>query len=1287
MGDTQLAGIHKLKCADDYSNWSFAMEHYLKDQDLWGCVVGTSNTYIENELKMNRAMSRIVNSVDPHVFSYIKKCKTSKDMWRVLRETFEGGGLNRKVSLLRTLVSVKLDDFCSTDEYVNKIFTTAEKLESLDFEVGSEWIGALLLAGLPEKYEPMIMGLESCGKTLTAEVVKAKILQEVIKGSNNPNEESVYLSKHYQKSNNKNYKKKFNKGPRCYKCNKYGHIAKNCRSKQEHSHLAQENEEQAIAWIISDKKINKNSNWYVDSGATQHMTSNKNLLQNYKLIEPKMVKTANGRMMKAIGQGTACISIHTHNSAKDIVLNNTLHVPELDPNLISVQKLTALGFSVNFNESSCDIINKNSQKIIASAYKSGNMYIFSTVKQENANLARSQEKCSPEMIALWHRRLAHLNRHDMVKLNSLATGYNVNGVNNEPCESCLKGKQSRLPFPKESERANTLLELVHSDICGPMEVPSVSGARYMLTFTDDYSRFTQVYFLKAKSEFFVHLQNFVTLVENQLNFKIKAIRSDNAMEYKDKKVQQYLMEKGIRWQSSCPYTPQQNGVAERKNRTIVEKARTILSEASAPKKLWAEASYTANYLINRSPSKALLNTTPFEMWSGKRPDLSHLKVFGCIAMVHIPKEQRKKWDEKSKTKVFVGYAETQKGYRLFDSSSNKITISRDVIFIENKMFFEKDMKENLITENRQIQEVFLPISEDSEENEIISNQEEQTESSEKDNIQETPKIRQTRTRKQPARLDDFILTLKKKEKEHKNIVEPNTWQEALKSEFKDEWYSSMKKEMECFEENQAFTLTDLPQEKTPIELRWVFQIKRDENDKIIKFRSRLVAKGFMQKPNVDYFQTFAPVVRYTTIRFLVTLSLKYNLTIYHLDVETAFLKSLLKEEIYAKQPEPFIVKNQESKVLKLNKAIYGLKQGSMAWHETFTSILFTIGLKQSAVDPCVYQYKNEKTKDWIIVAIYVDDQMVLTSSEKLKEDLVQKLSEKLKIKELGLLRYFLNIKFEVQREQKYFKMTQENYIANIVENFRLQDCNIKKTPLDASVKLEKIEDSPTVTSFPYAEGVGSCLYLSQTSRPDICYAATYLSSFNNDPRRVHIEALKHLIKYLKGTKTLALTLKNDQSDQIVGYSDADWANDIRDRKSVTGYIFFYNGSPISWSSKKQKTPATSTCQAEYQALSAACAEAQWLKQLITEFDPEVGTKPIIMKMDNNSAINLAMTSSYKANAKHIDVKHHYVRDLIKKEIIKIEHTSSEDMIADYLTKTLNSTKHHKCVTNTGLFEL
>lgn len=246
----------------------------------------------------------------------------------------------------------------------------------------------------------------------------------------------------------------------------------------------------------------------------------------------------------------------------------------------------------------------------------------------------------------------------------MASGIDYTDSKYSPCIACIEGKQSRLPFPKKSyTRASEKVGLIHSDLCGPMSVSSFSGARYLLTFIDDFTRMTFGYFIKTKDEVLPVFKIFKTLVENQANLKIKILRSDNGREYVNKQFQIYLQEHGIEHQTTVPYSPQQNGVAERANRTIMESGRCMLQDAGLDRRFWAEALNTSIFIKNKSPSKAVRGTTPEEKWSGNKVNLSNLRIFGCAAYSMIPKEKRKKLDAKSKLYIFVGYCGESKGYR------------------------------------------------------------------------------------------------------------------------------------------------------------------------------------------------------------------------------------------------------------------------------------------------------------------------------------------------------------------------------------------------------------------------------------------------------------------------------------------------------------------------------------------------------------------------------------------------------------------------------------------------
>ena len=279
--------------------------------------------------------------------------------------------------------------------------------------------------------------------------------------------------------------------------------------------------------------------------------------------------------------------------------------------------------------------------------------------------------------------MGHLNVASLKKLKQgVVSGVQFKDSEAENCVVCATGKQSRLPFPKDGHRADEILELVHTDICGPMEEASLAGSRYYLTFVDDKSRRVFVYFLKTKSEAEVlqAFDDFLEQAERQTGRKLKTLRSDNGKEYVNRGFQKRLRERGIRHQTSTEYTPEQNGLAERINRTLVERARCLLFEAKLPKSFWAEAVATAAYLVNRSPTKGH-DLTPEEAWTKRKPNLSHVRVFGAKVMAHVPKQQRRKWDPKSREAILVGFSELTKAYRLYDPSKKSVFNCRDVIII------------------------------------------------------------------------------------------------------------------------------------------------------------------------------------------------------------------------------------------------------------------------------------------------------------------------------------------------------------------------------------------------------------------------------------------------------------------------------------------------------------------------------------------------------------------------------------------------------------------------------
>ena len=470
----------------------------------------------------------------------------------------------------------------------------------------------------------------------------------------------------------------------------------------------------------------------------------------------------------------------------------------------------------------------------------------------------------------------------------------------------MKGKQVRVPFKESSnKRSQCALGLVHSDVCGPMSTPSVGGARYFLTFTDDYTRYSSVYFLRSKTEVPENFAEYEALVENQTGHKIKALWSDNGTEYVNERLSSMQRSCGIKHETTVPYSPQQNGVAVRLNRTLVERARSMLMESHLSVDLWAEAAATAVYLRNRSPTNALSAITPEEAWSGHKPDLRHLRVFRCRAFAKTPDAHRKKWNAKSQEFIFVGYCEETKGYRLVHPVTKKLTRSRDVVFFEHKFPVRGDSNVDPfpvshdangelqhssgdMLQQPSLTEITVEVGEsdlvggnpddpvlqnaDNEiDNQMHKHDDVSTFSQQQDSDEnfEVLTERPKRMRISNKRIfnDDYVINQVQLCKR-----DPVTVEEALKSSNAAEWQKAMEDEIQAHAENGTWTLSEVPTERKAIKCKWVFKTKLDANGCVEHHKARLVAKGCSQQQGIDFEETYSPVVRYSSIWLLMALA-------------------------------------------------------------------------------------------------------------------------------------------------------------------------------------------------------------------------------------------------------------------------------------------------------------------------------------------------------------------------------------------------------------------------------
>jgi transposase InsO family protein len=410
------------------------------------------------------------------------------------------------------------------------------------------------------------------------------------------------------------------------------------------------------------------------------MTGNRELLSSIDSSISSDITLGNDYLVKVQGRGTVPI-LTKQNVKKDI--SNVYHVPDLKHNLLSVGQLIEKGYKVLFEGVSCKIYDrKPSRKLISEIYMTPNRMFPLTLRTANLSQPYAQNASTMNETMVWHTRFGHLpfQSLSLLQKNSMVKGLPIFKEQIPPCESCILGKHKRTSFPQSSNQAKQHLELVHTDLCGPMQTESIGGSFYFLTFIDDFSRKIWIYFLRHKSETFTKFKEFKAEAEKQSGKFLKVLRSDGGGEYNSREFATFCKSQGIIMQATTRYTPQQNGVAERKNQTIMNMARTLLKEKYLSNTFWAEAVACSVYLLNRSPTTSLQMKVPQEAWSGTKLNVAHLRTFGCIAYAHIPSELRKKLDDRSEKCIFTGYSETSKAYRLYNPITKKLILSRDVQF-------------------------------------------------------------------------------------------------------------------------------------------------------------------------------------------------------------------------------------------------------------------------------------------------------------------------------------------------------------------------------------------------------------------------------------------------------------------------------------------------------------------------------------------------------------------------------------------------------------------------------
>ncbi|PWA96217.1 hypothetical protein CTI12_AA041970 [Artemisia annua] len=1103
-----------------------------------------------------------------------------------------------------------------------------------------------------------------------------------------------------------------------------------------------------IASVLIDFK----TLWVVDSGATDHVCISLTLMHNIHICtQPIFVTLPNGQQTQVTQIG----SVHI-NSA--ITLHDVLYIPSFSYNLLSVSKLgTHIPLSILFTPFSCYF--QDHHKRIAHGSLYNGLYI---IKQDSQGPSSTILSINNNNIALWHSRLGHPSHSVLQQIKHISVSKQCTS---HICDICPMAKQHALPFSSSSFHATSMFELIHVDLWGPYKYSTVNNCKYFLTIVDDYSRATWTYLLPSKAHTTSNIKTFHAFVQNHFNTSIKTIRSDNGSEFLNHNLTTFFQNHGIIHQTSCPYTPQQNSRVERKHKHLLEVARALRFQANIPIHLWGYCLITATYLINRLPCKPLNQKSPYELLYKTPPPLDHLKVFGCQASAH--QHPQDKFEPRAKPCVFIGYPTTQKGYLLYDVTTQKTFVSRHVRFNESVFPFQnKPSKTSPSTSSTSTPSDFThhqspqsltpepsisqsdhsnhssptpttpptpaspptptptpPLCTDPTPNNTPHNTNppshnspsptSSSHSTSQHTIPPTPPPpppppplrKSTRTSHLPQKLNDFQINLPYtrhttqsfikfhhskyinyhniKARTHRHLihninstVEPKSFTQASKNP---RWKEAVDKELHALHLNHTWEVVTLPIGKRAIGSKWVFRIKLHSDGTVEKYKARLVAKGYTQQEGTDYTETFAPVAKMVTIRTLLVTAVQQNWHIAQLDINNAFLHGDLHEEVYMELPQGYQPNTTlPNPVCKLKKSLYGLKQANRQWFSKLTTFLLNHGFIQSFADTSLLTYT--KGNDFLALVIYVDDILLTGNNSTLINHFKHQLDITFSIKDLGQLNYYLGIEF--LRNSQGITMSQRKYALELLHSAKVLDLKPAHIPIDPIVKLNDTDGEPLSDPSLYRATVGKLLYLTIT-RPDLSYAAHALSQFSHSPRTPHWKALIKVLRYIKLCPGQGLFISKASTLPLKAFCDSDWANCSATRRSVTGFCIFLGPNLISWQSKKQSVVSRSSTEAEYRALADCTCEITWLLSLLKDLRIKT-TSPVPIYCDNQSSIALASNPIQHARTKHIEIDCHFVREKIKNGTILPTFVSSKHQAADALTKGLNRSPFHNCISKYGM---
>ncbi|GJX80761.1 putative ribonuclease H-like domain-containing protein [Tanacetum coccineum] len=496
--------------------------------------------------------------------------------------------------------------------------------------------------------------------------------------------------------------------------------------------------------------------------------------------------------------------------------------------------------------------------------------------------------------------------------------------------------------------------------------------------------------------------------------------------------------------------------------------------------------------------------------------------------------------------------------------------------------------------------------------------------------------------------------------EEKKRIALDKGKECFSQALADEsWVEAMQEELLQFKLQEVWVLCDLPDGKRVIGTKWVFRNKRDERGTIIKNKARLVAQGYRQEEGVDYDEVFAPVARIEAIRLFLAFASFMGFIVYQMDVKSAFLYGNITEEVYVKQPPGFEDPAHPNKVYRVVKALYGLHQAPRAWYERLSTFLLKHGYRRGAIDKTLFIKKDRR--DIMLVQVYVDDIIFGSTKSSMVKDFEELMQKEFKMSSMGELTFFLGL--QVKQSNAGIFLSQDKYVKDILNKFDFRTIKPASTPIEAHKSLGKDEEGEEVDVHLYRSMIGCLMYLT-ASRPDIMFAVCLCARFQVTPKVSHLHAVKRIFRYLKHQPNLGLWYPKDSPFHLEAFSDSDYAGDNHDRRSTSGGCQYLGRRLVSWQCKKQTIVAISSTEAEYVAAASCCNK--------------------LLCSDNESTICIVRNPVLHSKTKHIQIRHHFIRDCYEQRLINVVKVHTDDNVADLLTKGFDLARFNFLVVTIGM---